>query len=299
MAETGAVIYMSHPETELHVKLGLVFRTINDMPKPDLDEAEKILRKDGARILPVKSDELVDQLIQDINEGNGDPKSDFIAESRDYNSRYILYYFIFGGNGESLLSALLRYIKNLVVGVDVRGYLYGDDDPWEVFYRFHGGELKYIECVSNEDSCDVELPDVYRWWHDGLPVAIKQGFLHTGSFRSGVEVVEEHTYTKSTDLEIIREVGGKISEEGYIQHELENRQPFYGVVHESEYTDSGLVIVPGGYLWPIAFDDIDIVLDDMSCVNLGDHVRIAVTSCEKITEYILKAELVDDPIKLK
>jgi hypothetical protein len=179
MSELHTNIYIKHSDSGINSKLELIFKTINDKPEPDYEKIEENLKADAVNINSENGAYLVDKLIKDIKEGNGTPSEDLIAESRDEIAGFHFLHFVHGGSGTDYIGAIIKFLGDLAPGVDVRACLVGDDDPWEIFYRYEQGKVinQYYEPDVDEAE-EGELPEVYTWWHEGLPPEIKDGFIN-------------------------------------------------------------------------------------------------------------------------
>jgi len=73
----------------------------------------------------------------------------------------------------------VEFLGKLCSDIDVRACLTGDDDPWEFFFRWQNGTAKRAGYEPDYEEAEKDkLPDVYLWWHKGLPEGIKDGFIN-------------------------------------------------------------------------------------------------------------------------
>ena len=178
MAELHTNLYFKHSNPETQEKLKSVFGTINDRPKPVYEDIETGLPEKATEISPDKGKELANELLSTVTNSYGSPTDDLFAESRWDKAGYHALHFVHGSSGTDIIELIVDFIGELAPGVDVRACLCGDDDPWEIFYRYENGSVKQEYFEPDEIEDPDELPEVYLWWHDGLPSEIKDGFLN-------------------------------------------------------------------------------------------------------------------------
>jgi len=179
MSELHTNLYIKHAEPEVNEKLGSIFKTINDKPKPDYSKIEELIKSEAITINPEKGDELASRLLEEVKSDYGTPTEDLVAESRGQIEGYYRLHFVHGGSGTDYMKSIIEFLGNLSPDVDVRACLVGDDDPWEIFYKFEQGEVieHYYE-PDYDEAQEGELPELYTWWHEGLPSTIKDGFIN-------------------------------------------------------------------------------------------------------------------------
>jgi hypothetical protein len=173
MSELHTNLYFKHPDPETHEQLKNIVQSINDAPSPTFESAKdemlhiaKIARGD-------EGVSIVNALLDLIDE------EDLMAESRGTQSGYYTSHFVHGSAGDEVIGKIIKVLGELYPEIDARACLAGDDDPWEIFYRWEGGKVKqsYFE-PDEEEMEDGERPQVYQWWHEGMPEDIKDGFLN-------------------------------------------------------------------------------------------------------------------------
>ncbi|MBU2714219.1 hypothetical protein [Zooshikella harenae] len=179
MAELHTNLYIKHHDQELNAKLTKVFKTINDKPEPNFKKTKENLLNDALAVSPDNAKELVKSLLKSVKKVYGSPSGYLVAESRQQIGDYHSYHFVHGRSGIDIIRKIIWFLGKLAPGIDVRACLVGDDDPWEIFYRFENGEVvnEYYEPDYDEAKEDT-LPEVYQWWHEGLPSRIKDGFIN-------------------------------------------------------------------------------------------------------------------------
>ena len=178
MAELHTNLYFKHPNSDVQQHLVALFKTINDTPSPDFDNLLSDLRSNASAITPDAGEMRVDALLQAVKEAYGETH-DLVAESRYDIAGYHGMHFVHGSSGDDIMGGIVQFIGDIAPETDVRACLAGDDDPWEIFYRYENGRvvMKAYE-PDYEEAEEEELPDVYQWWHAGLPQDIKDGFIN-------------------------------------------------------------------------------------------------------------------------
>lgn len=176
MAELHTNLYIKHADSSLHDKLGRLFKTINDKPETDYAKLEENLFLEALSINPEHGEQCVSQLLKCIKNEWSSLSEELVAESRYECHGFHCIHFVHSSSGTETLQAIVQFIGDLASGVDVRACLVGDDDPWEVFYRYENGEMVYHYYEPDWD--ETELPEIYQWWHQGLPASITDGFIN-------------------------------------------------------------------------------------------------------------------------
>jgi len=174
MAELHTSVYFKHPSSETNSQLKDIFQSINDSPSPDPNLIEENIVNIAKSVNVDNGESLAKNLYNSI-----DIKEDLLAESRDIESGYYTAYFVHGSEGEEIIESIIDFFGKLCPEIDARACLAGDDDPWEIFYRWETGKVKKEYFEPDDESIEGgEFPDIYKWWHEGLPEEIKDGFLN-------------------------------------------------------------------------------------------------------------------------
>jgi hypothetical protein len=156
-----------------------LFHTLNDDPDTKEVNIEQALIDVGKDLCPHEGDSSARELINIINDLNGDPAHDLRAESRDMIANYCRYHFVHGGVAEKIITAIVQFIGTVAPEVDVRAWLVGDDDPWEVLFRFEAGKVICKEYEPTiEQRSEKTLPTEYKWWHKNMPLEISEGLIN-------------------------------------------------------------------------------------------------------------------------
>jgi len=168
---------MAHEDKAIHKKLGDLFQSINDKPKPDRSNVISTLTTQAELIAPNSGRKLVEALLE--SRLTSKAEHELTGETKLVVGGYHVVNFVKGTGGEESTKAIVEFVHDLVPGVDVRAWVMGDDDPWEVMIRYDGKKLKSEWYGPDyEQAEEEELPDIYKWWHEGLPDEIREGFIN-------------------------------------------------------------------------------------------------------------------------
>lgn len=167
MAELHTNLYFKHPDPETHGKLVSLMQT--DSSSASIKQGFGTLAK--SVLGEAQGLAAVNELFDTVGD-----EDELMAESTENISGYHNLYLVHGSDGDDIITALIKFLGSLYPDVDARACLVGDDDPWEIFFRWQNGQVKqvYLEPDEYEDADN----DIYNWWHEGLPENIKDGFLN-------------------------------------------------------------------------------------------------------------------------
>jgi len=85
-----------------------------------------------------------------------------------------------GTGGEDSMTHLVGFLNDLIPGLHVQAWGYGDEDPWEFFIKIEDGKPVRREFEPGEDDeRDLEaIETIYEWWHRDMPEGIEVGILN-------------------------------------------------------------------------------------------------------------------------
>jgi hypothetical protein len=88
--------------------------------------------------------------------------------------------FLQGTGGEHQMTHLVGFLHDLIPGLTVQAWGFGDEDPWEFFIKIEDGEVVRREFEPGEDDDrDQRARDtIYEWWHEDMPEGIEVGLLN-------------------------------------------------------------------------------------------------------------------------
>jgi hypothetical protein len=179
MAENHSNVYIAHTDASTQKKLSSIFQTLNDIPRPDLKKIEETLILSSEDLLTVSGSKFALELIHSVKNNDGIPANDLRAESKQEINGYCSYHFVHGENGEKIITAIIQFIGDIAPKADVRAWLVGDDDPWEVLFRYESGAVNSKKYEPSIEERNMEsLPSEYVWWHKDLPSEISEGFIN-------------------------------------------------------------------------------------------------------------------------
>ena len=178
--EISTRFFLHHPNKETQQKLE---NLINQWSTTDVCEPENFqahLLKEAKNIAPsLNTEEIVERFLTTLKEENY-TAWELQPESTGPVASYYYFRYTHGSNGLELVEAILQFMVDLVPDLDIRACLQGDDEPWERFYRSEEGIIRSTDYEPDFDEIeDDEFPYEYEWWHEGLPIEIKAGFINS------------------------------------------------------------------------------------------------------------------------
>lgn len=81
------------------------------------------------------------ELAQDLIDLVDQVEYDLGSESLHRSEGYSIAHFVHGSSGDEFMQAILDFLKNLVPDIHTQAWGYGDDDPWEFWFKFEGMNL--------------------------------------------------------------------------------------------------------------------------------------------------------------
>ena len=176
MAELNSHVYVKAPDSIDRNLLESVFESFGkhgvsaEKIEEDLISAARSLNKS-------QGEKIAEVLIASVKESYGIIEHDLYA-GLDEVEGFQRFHFVHGSTGHELIPAIVLFFGSLLTNADVRAYLEGDDDPWEMFYLYEDNKVveKDYEPIHSERD-DKELPEVYLWWHRDLS-EISEGFIN-------------------------------------------------------------------------------------------------------------------------
>jgi hypothetical protein len=176
MGEFTTNVYFKHDDPKIHKKFDKLYKTIRsklseEKVKSNIVDVSKTINKEVYEALTEK-------LFLLLAEYDGTP-SDLVATSKSSVAGYTMYTFVHGNNAEYVVELIVKLLGRLDPTIDARACMAGDDEPWEIFFRWHNGEChRRVYEPEYEEAMRKNLPKVYNWWHKGLPEDIKDGFIN-------------------------------------------------------------------------------------------------------------------------
>ncbi|MGB5518623.1 MAG: BRCT domain-containing protein [Gammaproteobacteria bacterium] len=182
MAEMSFTLYVKSTIPDKQERLDQLIDIIGEQGGEDWTIIRPMMKNIISEIARENADRLLDELINSLNT-DGYGAEDFTLDypGKYQKSGYLAFNMLFGSTGPENTRAVVKLFGGLDESVDARGYLIGDEDPWEVFYRQIEDEILMKECVPDEDfdaDCEALETGVYAWWHKGLPSDINEGYLN-------------------------------------------------------------------------------------------------------------------------
>ncbi len=171
MAEIYVNVYFRHENPETHAELVRLF----EMGERGFDD-DALVRLAGA-INPDKGEGIAKAFLHDLRDRT---REMFDFEEVADIAGYCCAGGTYGGSGDRFAGRCVRFLYNLCPGIDARAWGMGDDDPWEFWFKHENGHLVRHDAEPFDGHDNRIKGTIYRWWHDGLPAAIKEGMLNDG-----------------------------------------------------------------------------------------------------------------------
>jgi len=177
MAEHSTNLYIGHSDPDILQRLEPIIQLFKNQGV-DSETIQSNFISESKYFDGNHGSELAIKLFEDVKSAYGDASVDLDAHITTVAGYHKLH-FVHGSSGVEVVEAIISFLGNLIPNVDARANLQGDDDPWEVFYRFEqaGVTSKHYEPLQEQRANDA-LPEVYVWWHSGLPGEISEGFIN-------------------------------------------------------------------------------------------------------------------------
>ena len=178
MAELNSHVYVKKIDSSKAELLGTIIQAFsnNDLTADAIESnfvsAAKAFDEEQGENLAIK-------LLASVKKSYGDTARDLYANIHEIAGYYRLH-FCHGSVGDELIPSIVSFLGDLIPNSDVRAYLHGDDDPWEIFYVYETSRVVEKDYGPDQSERDNDqLPDEYLWWHSGMPKEILEGFINT------------------------------------------------------------------------------------------------------------------------
>lgn len=168
MSELHSNIYFKHPEADVMKRIKSFFMDCNGDEDKLTSIAASINEKDGA------------QLAYDLITSVGEPEHNLDAESIQMTVGYSVAHFVHGGNGDDIVEDIIEFLYALSPGIHAQAWGYGDDDPWEFWFKHENGNIvrKDDEPLTDEEEHEEIRNSIYAWWHETMPESLNEGILN-------------------------------------------------------------------------------------------------------------------------
>lgn len=188
--ELHAHIFVKHTDNNVHQLLSNLFTTPRTKNQPASQKIEQSLRRVSLALSPANGEALCTKLFDTIKQTGSKPMVELKAEENWEIAGYHVYFFVHGWDGDTIVEAIITFIGELAPGADVRAWLQGDDDPWEVFFRYIESQTVYKEYEPVAVERAQVLPQEYTWFHDELPHEISFGIINEWKAMSDEEWIQ-------------------------------------------------------------------------------------------------------------
>ncbi|WP_320821720.1 hypothetical protein [Reinekea sp.] len=137
---------------------------------------------------------------------------DLCSESVWQRDNYMCMHLVQGSGGDYLTGRLVKYLGQLLQDGTALAWGCGDDDPWEFWFKWHKGAVIRSDGQPFEDAADDHRSKqtLYRWWHEGLPEWLVEGYLNEDVDDEGQDEDDEGQDVDDLDLDLV-----DLSEEEY------------------------------------------------------------------------------------
>lgn len=166
MAELQCTLYLRHPERTIHNELQTMVNSLSSDKEAAITIAQALNPEHGLA--------LTQKLFADMEEY----LEEVHPESVEASAGFWVIHMVNGGMGDHLLGALVRYFHDLKAGTQAQAWGCGDDDPWEFWFKMEGDRLIRLDDEPYEGRDQRIKGTIYRWWHESMPDAIKEGILN-------------------------------------------------------------------------------------------------------------------------
>lgn len=180
MAEISTSIYFKAAGTQQQKELVAMFKTgLGD--RADLEtrfrEAAAILGGDDASEAARR---YLDDVENNIHEH-------FSIEGVSAIHGFCRADFICGHGAQKFALSTLRLLDELSPDITLRAWGTGDEDPWEFWVKRENGQSTCLE-DSPETGRDRRIfGTVYRWWHEGMPVELREGLINEADLEDNAD----------------------------------------------------------------------------------------------------------------
>lgn len=130
MGEINSKIYFRHDNTEIMSLLDSLLHEANG----GLDR----LKSCCVKLNSEKGIVLLESLLRTA----GDPEIDLSTESLKKEAGYSICHFVHGTGGDEIIGEIVAFLYRLCPEVHAQAWGYGDEDPWEFWFKFEGGLLQ-------------------------------------------------------------------------------------------------------------------------------------------------------------
>jgi hypothetical protein len=176
MAEMYINVYFRHDDPEMHAKLVRLFEQGNASGddasrRAFIDIASEINPEQGEGIATAFLNDLRDKILEMFGFEDISDISGFCCASTTC-----------GGGGDRYAARCVKLLYHLCPGIQAQAWGMGDDDPWEFWFKHVDGHLVRHDDEPFDGNDNRIKGTIYRWWHEGLPAAIKEGMLNDADF---------------------------------------------------------------------------------------------------------------------
>lgn len=176
MAEMSVNVYFKHNDPDTHRQLVQLFEHAD--PDGD-DECAKAFVDLATKLNPDRGKGIVEAFLHDLRDRI---REMFGFEDVADVSGFCVAGGIRGGSGDKFAGRCVKFLYHLCPDVQALAWGMGDDDPWEFWFKHVDGRLVRHDDEPFNGYDNRIRGTIYRWWHEGLPDAIREGMLNDEDF---------------------------------------------------------------------------------------------------------------------
>lgn len=203
MAEMCVNVYFKHSDPDVHSKLVRLFEqedaSVDDAGRQAfVGIASEINAELGEGIATAFLNDLRDKTLEmfgfeDISELSGFCRAGATC----------------GSAGDRYAGRCVKLLYHLCPDIQALAWGMGDDDPWEFWFKHVDGHLVRHDDEPFDGNDNRIKGTIYRWWHEGLPAAIKEGMLNDEDFDEDEE--DDHDDPPVSDADYVAWMAGQTS----------------------------------------------------------------------------------------
>lgn len=172
MAEMYVNVYFKHDDSDMHAKLVRLFE--QEDANGD-DASRQAFVELASEINPESGEGTAKAFLNDLRDKTRE-MFDF-QDTSDFSGFYCAGATC-GGSGDRYAGRCVKLLYRLCPGIQALAWGMGDDDPWEFWFKHVDGRLVRHDDEPLDGNDNRIKGTIYRWWHEGLPAAIKEGMLN-------------------------------------------------------------------------------------------------------------------------
>jgi len=182
MAELHCNVYAHHESPTTRQQLKVLFEALDANDAPAAIAAGECINEDQGAALTENFLASYETHYEDLT-----------CESVWQHDEFMCMHLVQGSGGDYLTGRLVKYLGQLLQNGTVLAWGCGDDDPWEFWFKWHKGTVIRCDAQPFEDAADDHRSKqtLYRWWHEGLPEWLVEGYLNEDEDEEGQDIEDQ------------------------------------------------------------------------------------------------------------